>query len=372
MTTTAPPSVTRRAGPWVLLLVGLLVVAVIAGAPRQPEGEDFDPASTSGNGTKALVEVLEGFGARVDVSAVTPAADANVAILFTDVLDEAGTAVLQDWVMRGGRLIVADPFSSLAPSVAGTIGSFGVAPTVDRQTCDIAALQDLVAIDPGGAVQYDVPATSDSCFGDDQLAFAVATTVGDGQIVALGGGGLFTNDRLDEADNAAVAARLLVPERGTRVALLQPGAGEGTADRSLTDVLGVGVRLGIVQLVLGFLAYAWYRARRLGQPVLESQPVDIAGSELVLAVGQLLQQTKNPQRAADLLRIDVRRRVAERLGLPAHLPPDVMTDVVAARTGIELERVRTALGDGPVLDDAALLDLAQNVDALRQEILHGH
>jgi hypothetical protein len=368
----AQQSWTRRAGPWILLLVGLLIVALIAGAPRQPEGEAFDPASTSGNGTKALVELLGEFGARVDVTGVTPAEDAEVALLFTDVLDETGTAAAQDWVLRGGTLIVADPFSGFAPEVAGTTGSFGVAPTIDREMCDIAALQDLAVVDPGGAVRYDVPVSADSCFGDDQVAFAVRTTTGEGAVVALGGGDLFTNERLADADNAAVAARLLAPERGVRVALLQPGAGEGSSDRSLTDVVGIGVRLGFVQLVLGFLAYAWYRARRLGQPVVEAQPVDIAGSELVLAVGQLLQQAKSPQRAADLLRSDVRRRVAERLGLPAGMPPDDMVDVVAARTGIEPERVRAGLGDGPVLDDAALLDLAQDVDALRQEILHGH
>jgi hypothetical protein len=368
----APGSWARRAGPWILLVMGLVIVALIAGAPRRSEGEDFDPASTSPNGTKALVELLEGFGARVDVSATTPPEDAEVALLLTDALDESGTAVVQDWVVQGGTLVVADPFSSYAPSVAGPIGSFGVAPAIDREVCDIDVLQDLAVVDPGGAVQYDRDPSSESCFGDDELAFAIRTTMGDGAVVALGGGGLFTNGRLAEADNAAFAARLLVPERATRVAMLQPGTGEGSSDRSLADVLGIGVRLGIAQLGLGFLAYAWYRARRLGQPVHESQPVDIAGSELVLAVGQLLQQTKNPQSAADLLRADARRRVAERLGLPAHLPPDVMADVVAERTAIEPERVRAALGDGPVLDDAGLLDLAQNVDALRQEILHGH
>ena len=284
---------------------------------------------------------------------MTPAEDAEVALLFTDVLDETGTAVVEDWVMRGGTLIVADPFSSFAPEVAGTTGSFGVAPAIDRGTCDIASLQDLAVVDPGGAVPMTFRQRRRAASATIRPRSPSVTTWATGRVVVLGGGDLFTNERLDEADNAAVAARLLVPERGVRVALLQPGTGEGSSDRSLTDVVGIGVRLGIVQLVLGFLAYAWYRARRLGQPVVEAQPVDIAGSELVLAVGQLLQQAKSPQRAADLLRTDVRRRVAERLGLPAGMPPDDMVDVVAARTGIEPERVRAALGNGPVLDDAA-------------------
>jgi hypothetical protein len=123
---------------------------------------------------------------------------------------------------------------------------------------------------------------------------------------------------------------------------------------------------------VSFVVYAWFRARRLGHPVLETQPVEIAGSELVLAVGQLLQQTKRPQHAADLLRSDVRRRLAERLGLAPDVPIDVLVDAVVGRTHADSEKVWQALGDGPVADDHALLELAQNLEAVRQEVLHGH
>jgi hypothetical protein len=315
----------RRALPWLLVIVGLVVVAVVAGAPSNPAGESLDPTSTSETGTKALVELLESFGASVDTSASEPRDDTDVAILLVDTLDEAHTDSLDAWVRAGGTLVVADPFSSLSPTVDGPTGAFGVAPALDAQTCDIAALQDAARIDPGASVRY-----------------------------------------------AVVATRLLVPDTDTHVALLAPGSGDGSSDRSLTDVLNPGVRLALAQLLVAFVVYAWFRARRLGRPVLETQPVEIAGSELVLAVGQLLQQTKRPQHAAYLLRVDVRRRLAERLGLAPDVPIDVLVDAVVGRTDLDADMVWRVLGDGPVADDHALLELAQNLEAVRQEVLHGH
>lgn len=362
----------RGALPWLLVIMGLLVVAVVAGAPSNPAGEALDPASTSGTGTKALVEVLESFDATVDTASSEPSDDTDVAVLFVDTLDEAHTQSLDAWVRAGGTLVVADPFSSLSPQVDGPTGAFGVAPPLDAQTCAVPALQDAVRIDPGASVLFDVESDAVSCFGDGTVAYVVSHAEDDGRVIAVGGTDLFTNAHLDQADNAVVVTRLLVPEAGTRVALLTPGSGDGSSDRSLIDVLNLGVRLALVQLFVGFVVYAWFRARRLGQPVLETQPVEIAGSELVLAVGQLLQQTKRPQHAAYLLRSDVRRRLAERLGLAPDVPIEVLVDAVVGRTHVEPEKVRQALGDGPVADDHALLELAQNLEAVRQEVLHGH
>jgi hypothetical protein len=169
-----------------------------------------------------------------------------------------------------------------------------------------------------------------------------------------------------------LAARLLVPADDTSTSILQPDAGsDGGTDRSLGDVLGRGVRLAILQLFVAFVVYALYRARRLGPPILEPQPVEIDGSELVVAVGQLLQQSARPEHAADLLRADTRRRLGERVGVPTGASPAVLADVVAARTTLDPDEVRRLLVDAPVTDDAALLALARDLDSLRQEVLHG-
>jgi hypothetical protein len=50
----------------------------------------------------------------------------------------------------------------------------------------------------------------------------------------------------------------------------------------------------------------------------------------------------------------------------------VLVDAVVGRTHVEPEKAWQVLGDAPVADDHALLELAQNLEAVRQEVLHGH
>ena len=128
----------------------------------------------------------------------------------------------------------------------------------------------------------------------------IAQPKGDGWVVAAGGAGAFVNDRLDSEDNAALAANILVPTEGTRVAVPRalriPPRGEG--DKSLADLVPTGVRLALGQLLVAFVVFALWRARRLGKPVAEVPPVQIAASELVVAVGNLLQKSGKPEAAA--------------------------------------------------------------------------
>jgi len=131
------------------------------------------------------------------------------------------------------------------------------------------------------------------------------------------------------------------------------------------------VKLALVQLVLAFVVYAIFRGRRLGKPVLEPQPVQIPGSELVSAVGNLLQQTKSPDRAAAVLRFDLRRRLCERLGLPGTVSAEVIAASVEARTGIAQETSLPLLVDLPCTTEPQLLDLAGGLDDLRRAVLGG-
>jgi hypothetical protein len=188
--------------------------------------------------------------------------------------------------------------------------------------------------------------------------------------VAIGGPAVFVNTTLGSFDNSVLAASLLAPAAGTRVAFVEPPRA-GTGDTTLVDLIDVRVkRLGL-ELVVAFVVYALWRARRLGRPVAEPQPVPIAGSELTEAVGGLLQQSRAPERAAALLRADFRRFLSERLGVPATAPPGVLADAAAARLRADPHEVAALLDEQPVASDADLVALAQSIDAIRQEVLHG-
>ena len=114
---------------------------------------------------------------------------------------------------------------------------------------------------------------------------------------------------------------------------------------------------------------ALWRARRLGRPVLEPQPVQLPASDLVVAVGDLMQRAKGRDQAATVLRDDLRRTLAERLGLPPATPAEVVADAVAATSpsGRRADDVLAVLtGPAPVGEDGLVL-LAQQVESIRRD-----
>ncbi len=361
----------QRYGLWALIVGGLLVVALVAGGPTAA-GRSLDPESTDGNGTKAMVDLLRESGAAVSIRDTTPDASTDVAVLLSDSTTQDMTDELERWVDAGGTLVVADPRSSFAAVATSDTSVFGVVDRkVERGDCSIRALDGVDQLKPGAGVLYDVAESAESCFASTGGAFVVDTPTGDGHVVSIGSADTFTNEMLGLDDNAALAVALMAPREGTSVAVLYGMTPDGGRASGFGELVPTGVRLALVQLALAFVLYTWWRGRRLGQPVREPQLVQIGGSELVGAVGNLMQQTHDPDRAARLLRADLRRRLAERLGLPPGSTPDVIAEVTAARSGADRAQVARAVTDIPVRTEGELLDLARDIDRIRTEVLHG-
>jgi hypothetical protein len=385
----------RGVGSWllpVLALVGTFLVLVAIGGGSSSSDEPLDPRSDERLGTSALAALADELGANVDITDRLPDPDtmsnepagSHVVVLFADTLETGQSNQLERWVQAGGTLVVADDASSFAPDQADAFGDAGDL----GSACDIAALDgiDVGGVEPwAGGTLFDVPAGSEGCLGDGfgdadgfgdgdddgfgDEAYIVATPRGEGTIVSVGGVGMFVNVALAEGENAPVVAALVAPQEGTELDLVRPGPISGSGDDTLLDLISPGVRRALAQLAIAFLVYALWRSRRLGAPVAEPQPVAVAGSELVAAVGSLLDRSGSPQHAADLLRADLRRFLGDRLGVPADSPPHVLASVAAERAGADEARVAWALGPSPVPDDAQLVALAQTIDEIRQEVL---
>jgi hypothetical protein len=370
----SPKASASRLVLWLVIGVGLALVALVAGGPKAP-GRSLDPNSTSATGTKAMRLLLEDSGALVDVTDTAPGASTDVAVLLVDTTSSAMTDELQRWVEHGGVLVVADSRSSFTPATGGSTQVFGgVNASLPRGNCRIDVLQQVDRVAPPGAgVRYALPDGAAGCFTDEAgSAFVVDTPTGLGHIVSIGSAGVFTNEALAGFDNAVLAVDLMAPRPGTRVSVLWGmQADAGTTHEHVRDLISTGVRLAFLQIFVAFLIYAWWRGRRLGSPVLELQPVQIGGSELVAAVGNLLQQTRDPDRAARLLRADLRRRLCERLGLAPGAAPDIIADVTSTRSGVDRDRIARAVTDLPVRTEDDLLDLARDIDTIRTEVLHG-
>jgi hypothetical protein len=351
--------------PYALVVLALALIAYIGGAPPS-DGAPLDPRSAAPDGTKALVDTLRELDVDVTVGPATPTAATTTAILFRDALAEEQVEPIQAWVRAGGTLVVTD----IASRFAITVPSRGLAfvePELDR-ACDEPAFADVNRVLVPNAVLLQVPDGGFGCFTDGSAdAYLVSAPVGRGRVVQLGGGGAFINSRLDRADNGFLAVTLLAPERTSRVAVLQPAIVRA-AGKSLTELVSPRVKLAALQLAIAFAIVVLWRARRLGRPVLEPQRVQIAGSELVTAVGNLLQRARGRPQAAALLRDDLRRMLADRLGLPASTPPESVAAAVSERTTLASDRVLAALVGPEPANEEELVVLAQTIESIRQEV----
>jgi Domain of unknown function (DUF4350) len=359
----------RRVLVWGLIAVGLVVAAVVA-TRRADEGLPLDPDSPGPYGTKALVETLRELGATVSVSSEPPSGG-GTALLLADDLSQQRRARLLAWVRRGGTLVVADPSSRLTRVEPIGDTSIGLLDAELEPRCALSAVHGVRRVSAPGGLVFRVPAGARGCFPRGRGAWLVVQPTGDGTVVRLGGPSALVNQEIGEADNAVLIADLLSPAPGPGVVVLRPPP-PGAGTKGLAELIAPRVKLALVQLVIAFLLLALWRSRRLGRPVAEPTAVRIPGSELVVAVGNLLRRARHRGQAAALLAGDLRRSLAERLGLPAAAPPEQVASTVAARTGIDHDRVLAALQPSTPRDDAELVALGQAIDAIRTEVSSAH
>ena len=364
----------------------LFLVAVVAiGNDRD---SPLDPDGTGPNGAKALVLLLDSFARDVQVVETTPLPAVDTAVLLDDRLSDAARAEVRRWVIEGGTLVVADPDSPFVPAANDIeIGSVG-ALSMEPGHCTVQALSVVGDVEVSGRVGYPVGPGARSCFGDDGSAFVVVTDLGEGTLVAVGGAGVWINATLDAADNAVLAVALLAPGPNTDVAFLRRRltvpvdeviAGDepaevterrddvGDGGTGLFDLMPDSLRWVVVQLALGWLVYAIARARRLGRPVVEPQPVEIPGSEIVRATGRLLRMPPARETAA-LLTESLRLDLAAHLGLPHQASPALVAEVASPRSDMSTAEIEDALLAPAVADDADLVELASRLDRIREEV----
>lgn len=403
MTATSPPvagtGVHRpggRAGGLSRWLVpaglGLLVAAVLlvsVGGDPDP----FAPGSSAPDGYRGVRLLLEDAGAEVRTATVGEVADGLAARTAGD-----------------GAGIVAAPGAWLAPgdledlrsaaAAGATVVLAGLdqlvledprvlartpAQAVPRGECDIAPLEGLDAVDDISGLGIEVGRGGPGgdgepvqrCFAGRGLAVVTRERVGAGEVIELSSPYVWANARLQPdkesggraLDNGPMAVALLGDlDTVTFLDVRPPGAGGTPGTQSPLALLPLPVELALAQAVGAFVLYAWWRSRRLGRPVAEPVPVQVAGSELVEAVGGLLRRRGSPAGAAVVLRAEARRRLSPRVGVAPGADAAVLVDAVAARCGRDRRDVRRLLLDGPVDSTDALVALGRELDRLHAEV----
>lgn len=393
----------RSRGASPLLRVGLFAVAasVIAIAFASQDSTNIggfaDPQGTGPNGLLGLNTFIEEAGGRVEVDVGNPAADIDVAILATPVYNdvfagatndddktEQNYSPLFDWVEAGGTLVTSVDIPGGPLGGESFIEDDNV--LVARGLCTLDVLAALSEVRPLAHVPVRAEPADELCFGEPGQAVVVVRRRGQGQIVRLASMGLFSNRALGDADNGALAARLLGLNDEPTVAFLSgppatgPGDGGGPIDGEGNPV-GVGedtlfdlVPSRVIALLVGlggaFLLYAFARGRRLGSPILEPVPIELPSSTYIDAVGRLFGRADDStSRSASILRTDLRNDLARRVGMSANATATELAGALGSHG--DNEAVVEMLDGRAPTTDAELVALATSLNDTRELIDRG-
>ncbi|WP_329291676.1 DUF4350 domain-containing protein [Streptomyces pseudovenezuelae] len=390
--TSASPTarqVWTRARGVVLALVLLLVAAVAIAAIRSTERHgSLDPRSADPFGSRAVAELLAERG--VDTRVVTTLDEARAAagpdttllVAVPDLLTHRQQSALRSATADSdGRTLLVAPGSwsveRLAPGVVADPAT-SLDSTLSPD-CGLPAARRAGKADTGG-IRYTVTHPgNDECYRSERLPTLVrvpaASGDGDGDTVVLGAPDILYNDSLDEQGNASLALQLL----GSRPHLVWylPSLSDASAtdpaeQKDFLDLLPSGWLWGTLQLFFAAALAALWRARRLGPLVPEKLPVAIRASETVEGRARLYRKANARDRAATALRSTTRTRLAPLVGVPvsqAHAPETLLPALSAHLcTDGDGQSLHSLLFGPPPGDDAALISLADQLDALEREV----
>ncbi|MGC0331601.1 hypothetical protein RKD23_004591 [Streptomyces sp. SAI-170] len=365
-----------------LLVAGAVVLALIRSDTRTGA---LDPRSATPQGSRAVAELLADRGVdtrtvtTLDAARAAVAPDTTLLVAVPDLLtDRQQARLLLATAASGGRTVLVAPgiasVEGLAPGVtADPATSIDTTLSAD---CPLPEARRAGDADTGG-IRYTVTRPdADECYPSRRLPTLVRIpdTTGDGDTVVLGATDILVNEHLDEQGNASLALQLL----GSRPHLVWylPSLSDSSAtdtgddERGFFDLLPSGWLWGTLQLFIAAALAALWRARRLGPLVPEQLPVAIRASETVEGRARLYRKANARDRAAAALRSTTRTRLAPLVGVPvsqAH-SPEALLPALSTHLHRDGQPLHILLFGAPPSDDAALIALTDQLDALEREV----
>ncbi|MFE0102724.1 DUF4350 domain-containing protein [Streptomyces sp. NPDC059009] len=366
----------------ILLAAGVAIAAVRSGAQHGR----LDPRSADPYGSLAVAELLADRGVSTRVVTTTEEArtatgpDTTLLVTNPDLLTKHQRSQLHDATQdSGGRTVLLSP----GPSSVGTLApgvTADATPSIDSKlspSCSLPEAHRAGTADVGG-IRYDTLAPeADTCYLSDGLPslLRLPDSDGAGDTVVLGAPDILFNNRLDKHGNASLALQLL----GSRPHLVWylPSLSDDAADnsddrRGFFDLIPSGWLWGTLQLTIAAALAALWRARRLGPLVPERLPVAVRASETVEGRARLYRKADARDRAAMTLRSATRTRLAPLIGVSptqAHTP-ETLIPALTSRLPSPGHDLHALLFGPPPGNDAALISLADQLDALEREVRH--
>lgn len=361
-------------GPLLVAAIVLLAAVMLAVVAGQSTRGLLDPRAVDPAGSRALAELLRAEG--VDVALVRTAAEAAEAADADSALLVAVPALLQRSQLEAVRgtaadLVLVSPGAEALDVLAPGVEAVGQEDTEPRvPACALSAAVRAGEVDAGGTL-YSAQARAGEevslCYAAGGRAPLVQVRSAERTVTVLGDPGPLTNEGLDDRGNAALALNLL--GANPRLVWYLPSLADAAAEeRSFYDLVPSGLKWGLVQVFVAVVLLALWRARRLGPVVAEPLPVVVRAAETVEGRARLYRRGGARDRAAEILRDAARERVVPLLGLPRRADPAAVVAAIALRTGRAEVDVGALLYGAAPGDDAALVRLADDLDALEREV----
>ncbi|MEU8464827.1 DUF4350 domain-containing protein [Streptomyces sp. NPDC029003] len=379
----------------ILLALGIVLVAavVLAGLQTGDRHGLLDPRSADPDGTRALAQLLKEHGVtsrvvtNADEAAAATGPGTTLLVSDPDLLGEPQRRAVRSAIeLSGGRTVLVAPGSDSLPDLAPAARTQGFAHQRDLDPrppgstdCTLPAAATAGRAGTGDGLRYTtgLPGSA-ACYpsGGHPTVLVLPSTTKGGDTVLLGSASFLRNDRLADQGNASLALQLL----GSRPDLVwylptlaDMASDTGSDEQGLFDLVPAGWAWALLQLFVAAVLAALWRARRLGALVTEDLPVAIRASEATEGRARLYRKAAARDRAATVLRAATRERLAALVGVPAPQAHDPVTLVpaVTARLhpGAGPHDPATTLLFGPTpADDAALVALADHLDALEREV----
>lgn len=360
-----------------VVLLGGLIIALLQ--VRPPVAGPLDPNDTGPDGAHALVALLQHRGQTVlragSAAAAVAQAQANgTTVVVTSPQELPGGELAQLARVPAALVLVAPDRAALAALAPGATVAGPASPVRDLPPrCGLPGAVAAGPADLGGQPLRSAAPGAWRCYpasGTDSFLVRYATP---GHLVTvLGTGAPLANANLGASGNAALALNLLAAS--PRIVWLVPGplplsAVAHPGQHSLTSLIPGQVWAVVIQLGIVVVLLALWRMRRLGPLVTEPLPVVVRACETVEGHGRLYRSRRARDRAAAALRDAAVGRIVIRLGLPRDVTADAACQELASRTGRDSGEIRAILF-GPVPgDDAALVKLAADLDALEGQVL---
>ncbi len=353
------------------LVLGVAVVLALGGGSASTI--PLDPANKAPDGAQALARVLDDQGVEVEVVRSADAlddadVDAGTTVLVTST-ENLGPSTVDRLLATTdeAQLVLAVPGPAVTDALGAEAGGPSSSDDPRPAECvgsDLVALLEGLEVRTDQGAEYPAPA---GCFYGDNGALVAKPADG---VVLLGAVDVLRNGAILEADNAAVALRLL--GQHDRLVWYVPDVADLAADDAVTlsSLLPDWLRPGLWLAALAMLALVLWRGRRLGALATEPLPVVVRAIETTRSRGRLYRHADDRAHAAATLRAAGRAAAADRLRLPAGHDPDGLVRDVARHVDRPVVEVAHLLHpDAPApTNDQDLIALATALAELDREV----